>query len=593
MKSKVYNYDGSAAVFNCSFFVSKKHERGRPVAVKKRLGDLLVSKNIITFDQLELALDIQKNSGKRLGAVLVSEKIITEDQLFKILEEQFGIPYVDLSTLYIDPKVPRMIPENIARKYTVVPIKFEKNILTVAMVDPLDMIALDDLRLFSGVDIEPVISPTMDISRAINRYFDTIENAQRAVEEFQGQNEFRSDFVEQEDADVTNAPMVRFVNDIISRAVKQKASDIHIEPFERVVRIRYRVDGELRESMSPEKSAHPAIVTRIKIMGKMNISEKRLPQDGRVETVIDGVPIDMRISVLPTVYGEKIVIRLLDRNALVVRKEELGFTEHNFKRLDKILKVPEGVILVTGPTGSGKTTTLYSILKELNQINKNIITVEDPVEYRLEGINQVQVNNKAGLTFAEGLRSILRQDPDIIMVGEIRDVETAEIAVRSAITGHMVLSTLHTNDTVSTISRLEDMGIASYMISSAVVGVIAQRLVKKVCPKCKEPYEPDATELQLLGLDPYQELSLFKAKGCNVCNHSGYLGRTAIHEVLVLDNELKQMISTKFSIEKIREVALQKGLTLLRDTCQELVLEGITTVDEMLRMTYHVDFDTE
>lgn len=559
------------------------------MAVRKRLGDLLVSKEIITYDQLIMALEIQKKSEKRLGQVLVSEKIITEEQLFHILEEQFGIPYVDLSTLYIDPKVPKMIPESIARKYTVIPIKFEKNALTVAMIDPLDIIALDDLRLFSGVEIDPVISPTMDISRAINRYYDTIENAQRAVEEFQGQIEFHGEFIEQEDADVTNAPMVRFVNDIISRAVKLKASDIHIEPFERVVRIRYRVDGELRESMSPEKSAHPAIVTRIKIMGKMNISEKRLPQDGRVETIIDGVPIDMRISVLPTVYGEKIVIRLLDRNALVVRKEDLGFTDHNFARLEKILKVPEGVVLVTGPTGSGKTTTLYSILKELNQVNKNIITVEDPVEYRLEGINQVQVNTKAGLTFAEGLRSILRQDPDIIMVGEIRDVETAEIAVRSAITGHMVLSTIHTNDTVSTISRLEDMGIASYMISSAVVGIIAQRLVKKVCPKCKESYEPTADELQLLGFDPHQEITLFKARGCNVCNHSGYLGRTAIHEVLVLDNELKQMISTKASIEDIREVSKQKGLILLRETCQELVIEGITTVEEMIRMTYHIE----
>ena len=382
---------------------------------------------------------------------------------------------------------------------------------------------------------------------------------------------------------------VRLVNTIITQAVRSRASDIHIEPMERILRIRYRVDGELREVMTPAKATHSAIVTRIKIMGKMNISEKRLPQDGRVETIIEGLPIDMRISILPTVYGEKIVIRLLDRNSLVVKKEELGFTMHNLELLDKILKVPEGIILVTGPTGSGKTTTLYTILKELNKESKNIITVEDPVEYRLEGINQVQVNTKAGLTFANGLRSILRQDPDIVMVGEIRDAETAEIAVRAAITGHIVLSTIHTNDSVSTISRLIDMGIESYLVSSSTVGIIAQRLIKKICLKCKTTREASLEELKLLGLPDDYKLSISKGSGCNSCNNTGYSGRTAIHEVLVVDREIRNMISSGQSIDAIKSKAIEKGLMTLNETAKDLVKQGVTTLDEMLRMTFSVD----
>ena len=559
--------------------------------LKLRLGDILVQNGIISEEQLHKALILQKDSGQKLGAVLMSQDWITEEQLFKILEQQYDIPYLDLNATYIDPKVPKLISETLARKHNVLPISLDKNVLKVAMSDPLDIIARDDIRIITGLDIDPVISPTLDITRAINRYYDSSEMAERAVEEFKSQGGIREDITEQEDADVTNAPMVRLVNDIISRAVKTKASDIHIEPFERNVRIRFRVDGELREVMTPEKTTHGAIVTRIKIMGKMNISEKRIPQDGRVETIIEGLPIDMRISVLPTVYGEKVVIRLLDRSSLVVHKEDLGFTEHNLERLNRIMKVPEGIVLVTGPTGSGKTTTLYSMLKELNQIHKNIITVEDPVEYRIEGINQVQVNNKAGLTFATGLRSILRQDPDIVMVGEIRDVETAEIAVRAAITGHVVLSTIHTNDTVSTISRLEDMGIANYLISSAVVGIIAQRLVKRICNKCKQPYEATLEEAKMLGENGGAKVILHRGAGCNACSHSGYSGRTAIHEVLVLDRSLKTMISSNQSIEAIRIVAKEKGLTTLNETCRELVKSGVTTIDEMIRMTFNVEED--
>jgi type IV pilus assembly protein PilB len=558
---------------------------------KKRLGDLLVADGIITTKQLEKALELQKSSGQKLGAVLISQEWLTEGQLFKVLEEQFDIPFVDINTIYIDPKVPKLIAENIARKYTIIPIRIDKNTLTIAMADPLDMLAQDDVRLITGLQVVPVMCATQDIVRAINRYYDSTERAERAAEEYRMQAglEEVDAFSEEEDADVANAPMVRLVNTIISQAVRAKASDIHIEPFERNVRIRYRIDGELNEVMTPSKATHSAIVTRIKIMGKMNISEKRIPQDGRVETTIEGTAIDMRISVLPTVYGEKVVIRLLDRGSLVVRKEDLGFTEHNLKLLEKMLKVPEGIVLVTGPTGSGKTTTLYSVLKELNQINKNIITVEDPVEYRLEGINQVQVNQKAGLTFASGLRSILRQDPDIIMVGEIRDPETAQIAVRAAITGHIVLSTLHTNDTVSSISRLEDMGIESYLLSSSVVGILAQRLVKRICPKCKKAYTASEEEHHALHVHSGEPLTLYKGEGCNSCNHTGYMGRTAIHEVLLLDRDIRNMIAAGESIDAIREAAREKGLRTLNETGRELVLKGVTTTEEMLRITYSYD----
>ncbi len=556
---------------------------------KLRLGDILVKDGIISEEQLSKALSLQKDSGSKLGAILIAQGWLKEDQLFKVLEEQYEIPYIDINTIYIDPKVPKLISEILARKHMSIPIRIDKNKLTIAMVDPLDIIAKDDIRITTGLEIDVVISAQQDIARAINRFYDSSEKAERAVEDFKSQAGYEDEEEIEEDADVTNAPMVRLVNTIISQAVRMKASDIHIEPLEKNVRIRYRIDGELREVMSPTKSTHSALVTRIKIMGKMNISEKRIPQDGRVETMIEGMPIDMRLSVLPTVYGEKIVIRLLDRNSLMIRKEDLGFSDYNIEQLDRIMRVPEGIILVTGPTGSGKTTTLYTVLRELNKESKNIITVEDPVEYRLEGINQVQVNNKAGLTFANGLRSILRQDPDIIMVGEIRDAETAEIAVRAAITGHVVLSTIHTNDTASTISRLGDMGIESYLISSSTVGIIAQRLVKRLCLKCKEPHKATAEELKMLGLPLDQDMEIMKSKGCNSCSHTGYNGRTAIHEILVVDREIRNMISTESSIDDIKMRARQKGMTTLNESCRELVKQGVTSIDEMIRMTFSFD----
>ena len=554
---------------------------------KMRLGDILIQSGIITQEQLDHALILQKEKNKKLGELLIDENILTEEQILGVLEYQLGIPYVDLNKYYVDPKAPKIISESLAKKHNLIPIGISRGKLMVAMSDPLDMIAADDIRITTGLEIDVAISSKNDIKKAINQYYDSTELAEKAVEEFKSQANFQEIVDEVEDEDIVNAPMVRLVNTVISQAVRSRASDIHIEPFEKNVRIRYRVDGELKEVMSPAKSTHSALVTRIKIMGKMDISEKRIPQDGRVETIIENHAIDMRISVLPTVYGEKIVIRLLDRNAIIVGKEELGFTAHNLDLFDKIIKAPEGIILLTGPTGSGKTTTLYTILKELNQINKNIITVEDPVEYRLHGVNQVQVNAKAGLTFASGLRSILRQDPDIVMVGEIRDAETAQIATRAAITGHLVLSTLHTNDTASSISRLIDMGIETYMVSSSVVGIIAQRLVKKICTKCKESYEATKEELHFLGTD--EPVTLHKGKGCNACSGTGYSGRTAIHEVLVMDREIRNLINEKKSIDEIKDKARSKGLKTLNESCKELVLSGITTMEQLIKITYSVD----
>lgn len=554
---------------------------------KLRLGDLLVENGLITEEELMASLAAQKTTGLKLGEQLIEDNAITEEKILEVLEFQLGIPHINLNKFIVDPKAPKLIPESLASKHTAIPVAMKRGKLMVAMSDPLDMIAIDDLRITTGMEIEVAISAKGDVQRAINRYYDASDAAEKAVEEFKAQHQFFQDEEELEDDDVTNAPMVRLVNTIISQAVKLKASDIHIEPFEKHVRIRYRVDGELREVMTPAKATHSALVTRIKIMGKMDISERRIPQDGRIETIIDNNFIDMRISVLPTVYGEKVVIRLLDRSGIVVDKKELGFTDYNLERFDKIIKSPEGLILVTGPTGSGKTTTLYAVLKELNQIEKNIITVEDPVEYRLDGVNQVQVNTKAGLTFASGLRSILRQDPDIVMVGEIRDTETAEIAIRAAITGHVVLSTVHTNDTASTVSRLVDMGIENYMVSSAVVGVVAQRLVKMVCPKCGDHHESTEEEMKILKIQ--EPVSVRKGKGCNACNHTGYLGRTAIHEIMHIDREIRSMVNRNAGVDELQDHAIKRGMKTLQESAKDLVLAGVTTVEEMVKVTYQME----
>ncbi len=555
---------------------------------KLRLGDLLVTAGKITDEQLSLALKMQKETGgKKLGAILVSEGFLTERAMLGALEEQLGIPYVDLNTIRIQKEVVKTLKEEIARKHNVILVGMRNNKYILATSDPLDIDALDDVRIALGQ--EPILALAIKtaIAQTINKQYDAQDEVDKAVREFSEQNsEFETDLFVEEEA-VTNSPMVRLVNTVLSQAVKQGVSDIHIEPFEDRVRIRFRVDGQLIEAMTTTKATHAAIATRIKIIGRMDIAEKRKPQDGRLETSILGRNIDMRISCLPTVHGEKIVIRLLDRDNLMVSRDVLNFSPENEALFNKMLRAPEGMILMTGPTGSGKTTTLYTVLQEFNTIDTNIVTVEDPVEYRIDGINQVQVSDKAGLTFAASLRSILRQDPDVVMVGEIRDSETAEIACRAAITGHMVLSTLHTNDTASTVNRLLDMGIDTYLVSSALVGIIAQRLVRRVCDNCREEYTISDDEKELLGVD--ENIKAYRGAGCNVCNHTGYRGRTAIHEVLLVDQSVRMLINKGATSDEIKARGKEMGMTTLHDTCLSLVKSGITSPAEMVKIAYSID----
>lgn len=551
-----------------------------------KLGELLLYYGKITKEQLDDALEKQKKSQRKLGEILVDEGYATEGDIVEVLEFQLGFPHVDLNKFIINPKVISLVPENLARRYDLIPIDVKDGCLIVAMADPLNIFAIDDLKLFTNYDIQPVISTTDSIRNSIDKFYRGI-TTEKVLKEFTDTyNEDVSEENEnQEQLEVSNAPIVRLINSTIQQAIDMKASDIHIEPYTEDIRIRFRVDGDLHDIMKLSKNILSPLVTRIKIIGKMDIAEKRIPQDGRVEFNISNKKIDIRISTIPTVHGEKIVLRLLDRENFLLTKEDLGFTQRNMDAFEKLLKQPYGMLLITGPTGSGKTTTLYAILNELNTVEKNIITIEDPVEYKMEGINQVQVNPKAGLTFANGLRSILRQDPDIIMVGEIRDAETAHIAVRAAITGHLVLSTLHTNDSPSSVIRMIDMGVEPYLVSSAVIGVISQRLVKKLCDNCKTPYEASYSEKLLLGKNPEESITLFKAKGCNRCNN-GYIGRRAIHEIMLVDENMRRLINEGKNVDEIRMGAVKSGMVTLMENSVDLVLQGITSIDEILKANY-------
>ncbi len=558
----------------------------------KRLGELLTDAGLITKEQLAFALQVQLETGKKLGEILLDAGIINEKDIIGILKKQMGINSVELEKEEIDPDVPRLITENIARRHSLIPFSVRGNKVSIAIADPLDIVAIEDVQIFTGMDVETFIAPKSDIMEAIDRFYRKASTEQ-AMEDFK--KEYQSESKESTAVDeetflkINNAPLVRFVDSIILQAVNAKASDIHIEPFEKNVRIRFRVDGDLQEVIAPEKTSHAAIVTRIKIMGKMNIAERRIPQDGRVNYTVAARNVDMRISILPTAYGEKIVIRILDTSGVILTKEQLGFTESDLEVFNKIIQYPYGIILVTGPTGSGKTTTLYAILEEVNRIESNIITVEDPIEYRMDGVNQVQVNVKAGLTFAAGLRSILRQDPDIIMIGEIRDAETAQISVRAAITGHLVLSTIHTNDTASTVSRLLDMDIEPYLISSAVVGIIAQRLVKKICTECKISYPAPENEKLILNLPLDQEFTLYKGMGCTACGNTGYKGRTSIVEIMPVSRAIKNIIDSGGHSEDIRGQARQEGMKTLKENGVKMALKGITSVEQIVRNTYTLE----
>jgi len=556
---------------------------------RKRLGEILISAGLINEEQLRKALELQKQTGRKLGEVFIKEGFVTEEQVIKVLETQLGIKSLDLSKFYIEPEAAKMVPENMCRKYTVLGVQIINGQLLLVMKDPLDYFALDDVKLMVNIPIIQAIAPESDILNAIERVFskDVAEKAARDfVRLFNIESPKPVQLVDEGSDEINNSPIVIFINSIIENAVRNNASDIHIEPGESDVRVRMRIDGILHESVRTGLEALNAIVTRIKIMSNLNIAEKRIPQDGRIGYNLADREIDLRISTLPTTYGEKIVIRILDRTNFVLSKEKLGLSEEDSVKFDRLITRPYGVILVTGPTGSGKTSSLYAMLSELNTPAKNIVTLEDPVEYNLKGINQVRMNVKAGLTFATGLRSILRQDPDIIMVGEMRDGETAEIAIRSALTGHLVLSTLHTNDAPGAIARVVDMGIEPFLISSSILGVVAQRLVRKICPLCLNKYEPDERERKILGLSEGQSITLTKGAGCRICNGTGYKGRTAIFEIMEVDKKLRGLIDTHATTDDIREMAVANGMSTLWDSCKRLVLKGVTTIEELVRVTY-------
>jgi len=556
---------------------------------RKKLGELLVENKLITQQQLTDALVLQKNTGKKLGEVLAFQGLLNEGDMMKFLELQLGIKFIDLSKHRLDPKLASTVPLPIAQRYTLVPVSLADGKLQVAMENPLDFVALEDLKRASKYEIVPLISFKEPIKNSIRQIYGT-DYAEKAVKEYSiqetGSPAIAQVVLETPLDEVSNAPIVRLLDSVIEQAVQVRASDIHIEPSEKEVRFRIRVDGVLKTELTIPKDLHTALIARVKIIGGMDIAEKRLPQDGRIEISVLGRQIDLRISVMPTWFGEKVVLRILDRSEFLIHKEKLGFTKDNLAKFNELLKNPHGLILVVGPTGSGKTTTLYSMLNDLNVVSHNIITIEDPVEYMVYGINQTQVNVKAGLTFAIGLRALLRQDPDIVMVGEIRDRETAEIAVRAAVTGHLVLSTLHTNDAVATIVRLMDMGVDNYMLAASIVGVISQRLLRKTCSNCKTVYNPLAYECEMLGIPLDTKRIFYKGHGCSQCDYSGYKGRLPVFEILVINRKHRDMISQKAPIDKIKEYSEESGMSTLMDECIKLLDLGLTTVDEAIRVSY-------
>jgi len=555
----------------------------------KRLGNILLEHDLLSQQQLDEALRIQMEEKKRLGEVLINKGYVTELDILNVLESQLNIEYVKINDLDITPEIPNLITEKIARRYELIPIKLEGSVLTIAMTDPINFFAREDIGLITGYEIKPVMSLKHEVVSAIDKFYNSSvsEELYQELNENYNLDSYGDDIDEDSLAEINNAPIVKLLNSILEQAVKLKASDIHIEPFENNVRVRYRIDGDLIEMLTPSKKVHSAIVTRIKILAKLNIAEKRVPQDGKVEINVEGRIVDLRISIISTIHGEKVVIRLLDRSSRVHKKDDIGFSPENREMFDKLLKHPNGIILMTGPTGSGKTTTLYAALMSINEISKNIITIEDPVEYRMKGIIQTQINNKANVTFASGLRSILRQDPDVIMIGEIRDGETAEIAVRAAITGHLVFSTVHTNDTSSTVARLVDMGIEPFLLSSSLIGVVAQRLVKKLCTHCKFEYKANIQESEVVGIEV--GTSLYSSKGCPHCNYTGYSGRTATHEVLPISKNIRRLINNRSTADDIKAEAIEEGMIILREDVKRLVLDGVTSIEELLRLTFRVE----
>jgi type IV pilus assembly protein PilB len=561
-------------------------EAPSPVKRTRALGEILVEDGLITEEQLDQARHESEQSGKSLGRTLIDMGLVNEAALVKALATQIGLPFMDLSDFQIDMTAASLVPQSLAKRYTALPIAFEEETLIVAMSDPGNVFAVDDIRTLTGRDIRIVVSTRTDIADAIERV-SRVDAEVGDLAATAAAEEAESDEISALKESVDEAPIVKLVNLLITQAVNDRASDIHIEPQERDVRIRYRIDGVLHEVMRSPKSIQNGVLSRLKIMADIDIAERRIPQDGRVGLVVGGKAIDLRVATMPTVYGEKAVIRILDKSHALLNLSDLGFSEHNMERFERSFRKPYGMILVTGPTGSGKSTTLYATLNILNDVDRNIITVEDPVEYRLGGVNQVQMNPKAGLTFASALRSILRSDPDIVLIGEIRDAETAQIATQAALTGHLVLSTLHTNDAPSAVTRLTEMGIEPFLVSSAVDAVLAQRLVRVLCEKCKEYYQPTADALKEARIPLMPDGSiprLYRPIGCNACGNTGYRGRMAVHEVMVMSEEIERMTVERRSSEEIAKVAHEQGMLTLRQDGILKVLDGRTSIEELFRV---------
>lgn len=560
-----------------------------------RIGDLLLSQGMITQQQLDTALSEQKIRKTKLGETLIALGYVSQKDFSDVLSRQLGVESVDLRKEGLQDAAIRLVPEDIMKKYELVPFAIDENnsnILKIAMSDPMYLPAIDDVSLITGMEVVPYFAPTAQIAMQIDRMFGKKQAMEAAAQyQLEHADELREEEESASNAEVDNAPIVKIVRTMLEQAIRQGASDIHIEPLERNLRIRYRIDGALREVMDYNTTLLPAMVARVKIMSGLDISEKRKPQDGRLTLQVDNREYDVRVSVLPTVFGEKTVMRLTAKDGLSREKKYLGLTPEDEERLDGILKNPYGIILVTGPTGSGKSTTCYTVLSELNREEVNIITVEDPVEANVDGVNQVQVNVKADLTFANALRSILRQDPDIIMIGEIRDGETAGIAVKASITGHLVISTLHTNSTAASITRLIDMGVEPYLIGDSVVGIIAQRLVRKLCPKCRKAREATDQEKKLLMVPASMPQTVYEPVGCEDCGGIGYRGRTAIYEIMPVTAKLRNRIHDKVTADELQEIAVSEGMSTLRMAAAKKVKEGITSCAEMIKVAYDYEAD--
>ena len=558
-----------------------------------RLGDMLVKASLVSKEQLEKALRQQESAGGRIGTNLVKLGFISEDDITSFLSRQYGVPSINLSHFDIDPVVIKLVPSEIAQKHQIIPINRTGNVLTVAMADPSNIFAIDDIKFMTGFKVEPVVAAETSIKNSINKYYDSAGMVEDIIKNFDDrdvealkESEDNVNVAELGQA-AEDAPVVKLVNLILTDAIKKGASDIHVEPYEKSFRVRYRVDGVLYEVMQPPSRLKAAITSRVKIMAQLDIAERRLPQDGRIKIKMAGKEMDYRVSVLPTLFGEKVVLRLLDKANLQLDMTKLGFETQALADFEGGIFMPFGLVLVTGPTGSGKTTTLYSALNRLNTIETNIMTAEDPVEFNLAGINQVQTKADIGLNFAAALRSFLRQDPDIIMVGEIRDYETAEIAIKAALTGHLVLSTLHTNDAPGTISRLLNMGVEPFLVSASTNVIVAQRLARRVCQGCKEPAPVPPQALISIGFSPDEAAKVvpYKGKGCMTCSDTGYKGRVALYEVMVIKDNIREAVLQGASVFELRELARNNGMKTLREAGIQKIREGMTTPEEIMRVT--------